>query len=113
MRGPTYQKLALVKTGSLTSDAESCPAAYFMARRSDEAIASMRRSPILSPVQQAWLAASYALGGKVELARDCTDELLRPIPNFSGARFVAKHSLMRQEDVQHLSDGLRKAGLPK
>ena len=39
-------------------------AAYFNARRYDEAIASMRRSAALTNWQRAWLAASYAMVGK-------------------------------------------------
>ena len=88
-------------------------AAYFNARRYDEAIASMRRATTLSTGEQAWLAASYALAGKPDLARDCAADLLRRIPRFSAARFLAKEPLLRPEDRQHLADGLRKAGLPE
>ena len=88
-------------------------AAYFIARRYDEAIASMRRSTALSFWQQAWLAASYALADKPDLARDCAADLLRRMPEFSVARFLAKEPLMRPDDRQHLADGLRKAGLPE
>ena len=88
-------------------------AAYFIARRYDEAIASMRRATALSEVQQAWLAASYALADKPDLARDCAVDLLRRMPDFSVTRFLAKQPLLRAEDLQHLADGLRKAGLPE
>ena len=88
-------------------------AAYFNARRYDEAIASMRRSTALSSGKQAWLAASYALAGHPDLARNCVADLLRRIPAFSAARFLAKEPLMRPEDRQHLAEGLRKAGLPE
>ncbi len=88
-------------------------AAYFNARRYDEAIESMRRSTALSPAKQAWLAASYALAGKPDLASECAADLLRRMPNFSVARFVAKEPLRRADDKQHLADGLRKAGLPE
>ncbi len=88
-------------------------AAYCNARRYDEAITSMRRSTALSFGQQAWLAASYALAGKPDLARDCATDLLRRMPDFSRARFLAKEPLMRAADRQHLADGLRKAGLPE
>ncbi len=88
-------------------------AAYFNARRYDEAIASMRRSTALSLGQQAWLAASYALAGNPDLARECAADVLRRMPGFSVVRFVAKASLQRAGDKQHLADGLRQAGLPE
>lgn len=88
-------------------------AAYFNARRYDDAISSMRRSTALSSEQQARLAASYALAGKPDLARECTADLLRRLPAFSASRFLAKEPLLRPEDRQHLADGLRKAGLPE
>ncbi len=88
-------------------------AAYFIARRYDDAITSMRRSTALSFWQQTWLAASYALADKPGLAKECTAELLRRVPDFSRSRFLAKEPLVRPDDRQHLSDGLRKAGLPE
>lgn len=88
-------------------------AAYFIARLYDEAITSMRRSTALSFWQQTWLAASYALADKPDLARECTADLLRRMPDFSVVRFLAKEPLMRPDDRQHLSDGLRLAGLPE
>ncbi len=87
--------------------------AYFNARRYEDAIASMRRSTALSSGQQAWFAASYALAGKPDLARECAADLLRRMPDFSMARFLAKEPLQRAGDKQHLADGLRNAGLPE
>jgi hypothetical protein len=88
-------------------------AAYFNARRYDDAVATMRRSTSFSYGKQAWLAASYAMAGKPDLARECVADLMRRIPSFSAARFLAKERLLRPEDRQHLADGLRKAGLPE
>ncbi len=88
-------------------------AAYFIARRYDDAIMSMRRATALSFWNQTWLAASYALADKPDLARECTADLLRRMPAFSATRFLAKEPLMRAADRQHLADGLRKAGLPE
>ena len=86
---------------------------YFNARRYEDAIASMRRSTSLSYSKQPWLAASYAMAGKPDPARDCVADLLCRIPTFSAARFLAKEPLFRLEDRQHLAEGLRKAGLPE
>ena len=87
-------------------------AAYFNARRYDEAIASMRRSAALTNWQRAWLAASYAMVGKPDSAKECAAELLRRMPGFSVRQFVAKEPLQRSGDKQHLAEGLRQAGLP-
>ena len=40
----------------------------------------MRRATACRPEHQAWLAASYALAGKPDLARDCAADLLRRMP---------------------------------
>jgi tetratricopeptide (TPR) repeat protein len=88
-------------------------AAYFNARRYDEAISSMRRSRALSPEHEAQLAASYALSGNADLAKDCAANVLRRMPEFSTARYLAKLPLAREEDRQHLALGLRMAGLPE
>ena len=57
--------------------------AQFVAGRYDEAIESMRKSPVLSFGQQAILAASYAKAGEIDLASHCTGDLLRRAPDFS------------------------------
>ncbi|TGQ37129.1 MULTISPECIES: adenylate/guanylate cyclase domain-containing protein [unclassified Mesorhizobium] len=88
-------------------------AVYFNARRYDDAIANMRRSSSLSFSKQVWFAASYAMAGKPDLAGDCVAGLLRRVPDFSTARYVAKEPLFRIEDRQHLAEGMRKAGLPE
>ena len=88
-------------------------AAYFNARRYDEAITSMLRSAAPTNWQRAWLVASYALAGKPDLARECAADLLRHIPDFSIEHFLAKEPLQRAGDKQHLAEGLRQAGLPE
>ncbi|MGE0279329.1 MAG: adenylate/guanylate cyclase domain-containing protein [Rhizobiaceae bacterium] len=86
---------------------------YFNARRYVDAIASMRRSTALSCVKQPWLAASYAMAGKSDDAKHFVDAVLRRLPDFSVARFLAKEPLLRIEDRQHLAEGLHKAGFPQ
>jgi len=85
--------------------------AYYNARRYDEAIASMRRSAGLSTWYQAWLAASHAQAGRLGEALECAGDLRRRLPEFSAERFLAKKFLVRVEDVEHLAEGLSKAGL--
>jgi adenylate cyclase len=87
--------------------------AHFIARRYGEAIASLRRAGNLSPTLQAWLAASYANANQPDHATTCAAELMRRMPSFSVSRYLAKLYLVRSEDLQHLADGLRKAGLPE
>lgn len=87
-------------------------AAYFMARRHDEAIASMRRATVLSYTKLAILAACHAMTDKPDLARQSVDEMLRRIPDFSIVRFLEKQAFVRADDIEYLAEGLRKAGLP-
>lgn len=86
-------------------------AAYYNARRHEEAIASMQRSATLSTWYRIWLAASYGQAGRLDEARECAGELRRRLPDFSGSRFLSKKFLVRAEDIEHLAEGLRKAGL--
>jgi tetratricopeptide (TPR) repeat protein len=86
-------------------------AAHFNARQYDEAIAALSRSQIKG-WRQALLAACYALSGRDAEARRETAEALRHAPGFSIKSMLAKRSLKRPEDREHLIEGLRKAGLP-
>jgi adenylate cyclase len=62
---------------------------------------------------RAWLAATYAQLGRLDLARVEAAEVLRIKPNYTidSHRFAAPYK--RAEDAEHLADGLRKAGLPE
>ena len=87
-------------------------AAYFNARRYDDAIAAMLRSSSLSLYQRVWLAACYAKVDKLDLARECAADVMCAMPDFSTAKFLAKEPLARHEDRMHLTEGLLAAGLP-
>jgi adenylate cyclase len=87
--------------------------AHFIARRYDDAIAALGRSPTMPYWAQAYMAACYALTDRSEQARDCAAAVLRLQPDFSLARFAAKESFKHAADRQHLLDGMRKAGLPE
>jgi hypothetical protein len=91
----------------------SLGAAHFIARRYDDAIAALGRSPTMPYWAQAYMAACYALTDRSEQARNCTAAVLHQQPDFSLARFAAKESFKHAADRQHLLDGLRKAGLPE
>ena len=97
-------------------------AAFFSARRYDEAIATLRT--IKDPVNEVrgWLAASYAGAGRLDEARAMLDEFLRVAQDdmvvFPGRKLVAWedywHAAIQYQDeadFEHLYDALRKAGL--
>ena len=84
---------------------------YFNARRYDEAIAAFGRSPILPPWAQAYLAASHALAGQADEAQKAKAVLAAAAPDFSAAALIAKEPYKQPADLEHLAEGLRKAGL--
>ncbi|HEY3147906.1 MAG TPA: adenylate/guanylate cyclase domain-containing protein [Dongiaceae bacterium] len=86
--------------------------AYFLAHQYDEAIAALSRPTSMFFWGHAYLAASYALAGRIERARQSAAEVLRLVPDFSSSRFDEKEPYKRAEDRQHLLEGLRLAGLP-
>ncbi len=81
------------------------------------------KSAGLLNLKPAWLAASYAQLGNMEQARRAADEVLRlakttpAMPQDddprSWRRFWSRLNRFRDpKDLEHFSDGLRKAGLP-
>ncbi len=87
--------------------------ANFIARRYDEAIAALDHSLTMPFWVQAYLAASHALGGSLDRARQFAVEVVRLVPDFSATRLSEKEPFKFPADMQHLLDGLRKAGLPE
>jgi adenylate cyclase len=86
---------------------------HFIARRYDDAIAALSRSSNTPFWAYPYLAACYALTGRIDRAKACAAEVIRLLPDFSLSRFTAKESFKHATDRQHLLDGLRKAGLPE
>jgi adenylate cyclase len=97
--------------------------AYFTARRYDDAIDTFNR--IHDPNQEVhfYLAASYALTGRLPEARTQLQEFLRiaerDMAHFPGQdaegwmNYLKRASpYLHRRDMDHLCDGLRKAGLP-
>jgi adenylate cyclase len=90
--------------------------AYYLGKQYREAQHWLREATGRAPNHQyghAWLAATYAQLSELENARAEAAEVLRLNPGFTinttGRRvFVFKHTA----DMEHLVDGLRKAGLP-
>ena len=90
--------------------------AYYMLRRYQEAVVTLReyvsQSPNFRP-GRAWLTAAYAQSGRLEEARAQAAEVLRIDPNWTISGIFRKGSYLLDDDVDHLVQGLRKAGLPE
>jgi len=87
--------------------------AHFVARRYDEAIADLSRSPTMPVWTQTYLAACFAHKGEIDQARHYAAVVVQRVPGFSLVRFVAKEPFKLSADREHLAEGLRKAGLPE
>ena len=90
--------------------------AYYMLRRYSEALLVLRefvsQAPNFRP-GRAWLAATYAQLGRLEEARAEAAEVLRIYPGWTSSSIFRKGGYLLDEDVDHLTDGLHKAGLPE
>jgi TolB-like protein len=87
--------------------------AYFMTHQYDDAIAAFARYPSTRFWGPAHLAACYALTGNISRSNHHAAEVLRLMPEFSISRFVPKELYRLSSDCKHLTDALRKAGLPE
>jgi hypothetical protein len=58
------------------------------------------------------LAAAYGRLGRTEGARPHVEAVLASRPGFSSGKHWSRLAYVRDEDRDHLVDGLRKAGLP-
>ncbi|QOZ66207.1 adenylate/guanylate cyclase domain-containing protein [Bradyrhizobium arachidis] len=87
--------------------------AYFMTHQYDDAIAAFARYPSTRFWGPAHLAACYALTGNKSRSNHYAAEVLRLMPEFSISRFVPKELYRLSSDCKHLTDALRKAGLPE
>ena len=97
--------------------------AHYTARQYEDALAAFRELPNPDVVDCSWLAAIYAQLGEDKAARaalaDCEAQAREEFPTFPGdtpggwARYwwcVAPYR--NDDDLEHLLEGLRKAGLP-
>jgi tetratricopeptide (TPR) repeat protein len=73
--------------------------------------ASGKRLPGYRP-SFVWSAAAAAQLGRREEARQAADELRKMHADFTITWFLSQIRLARPEDAEHLTQGLRKAGLP-
>jgi tetratricopeptide (TPR) repeat protein len=87
--------------------------AYFVTHQYDDAIAAFARYPSTRVWGPAYLAACYALTGNIDRSKHHAAEVLRLMPEFSISRYVPKELYRLSSDRKHLTDALRKAGLPE
>jgi len=89
--------------------------AFFMLKRYAEALPHLREFVSRDPNRRAaheWLAATFGQLGELENARAEAAELLRVAPYYTISGSPVVTHLKRPEDIENLTDGLRKAGLP-
>ena len=91
--------------------------ACYMLKQYREAQRWLRQATGRAPNHQyghAFLAATYAQLGQLEDAHAETAEVLRLNPKYSIGRTQTRVSIFKHaKDIEHLVDGLRKAGLPE
>jgi tetratricopeptide (TPR) repeat protein len=98
--------------------------AFYCARRYDEAIDSLTRVRDMTNEVRGWLAASYGQTGNLDEAKRYLDDFLdhaeADMVGFPGRAlrdwepfWMAAINFRDRADLEHLLDGLRKAGLPE
>jgi adenylate cyclase len=87
--------------------------ALYVARRYEEALAAFGRSTILPAWALTYVAACHAQLGRPALAQQAVAKALQEVPQFSVSGIAAKEPFKNPPDLEHLVDGLRKAGLPE
>jgi adenylate cyclase len=90
--------------------------AYYMLERYAQALPHLRESTSRLPDQwanYAFLAATHAQLGQIDEARLAVNQLLRTNPGITIERTTRSLPYNELRDVEHLADGLRKAGLPE
>jgi len=90
--------------------------ACFMLGRYEEALSHLRESVSRAPNMRAarvWLTATCAQLGDVANARAEAAEVLRIDPGYTITGTPPVTALKRPEDIERISEGLRKAGLPE
>jgi adenylate cyclase len=87
--------------------------ALYHLRRYEEAAKAFKRATASRPYVYRYRAACYAQLDEFEDARDMVAESLRLQPGFSLRRWTVIEPYGSQADLEHMLDGMRKAGLPE
>jgi adenylate cyclase len=88
--------------------------AYLLAGKYETAAALLRQRIILVPntdFSRAILASALGHLGEIEDARRMWGELMAINPNYSFAEHIGRQPFKRQEDVERITEGLKKAGV--
>ena len=88
--------------------------AYLLAGKYETAAALLKQRVVLVPntdFTRALLASALGHLGEVDEARRVWDELKKINPNYSFAEHTGRQPFKREEDVQRIAEGLKKAGL--
>lgn len=89
--------------------------ACYILKRYADALSRLQECMSRAPNMRAgrvWLAATYAQLGQLDNARAEAAEVLRIDPRYTVNDSIIVLTLKRPDDVEHVTDGLRKAGLP-
>jgi adenylate cyclase len=87
--------------------------AHMMLRRYEEAVTNFERASARPYQMSAYLAGCYARLGANGRARELAAECIERKPDFTASRWMAKMPFRNPDDVAHLSECLRAAGLPE
>ena len=86
-------------------------AAYFNARRYDDAIKALEHIANAANWVKAYAAASCALAGRADCARRIAKSLASEAPHFYAEAILRKEPYRNPADLEHLAEGFRQAGL--
>lgn len=86
-------------------------AAYFNARRYDDAIKALEHVANAAVWVKAYAAASCAMAGRTDCARRIAKSLASEAPHCYAEAILRKEPYRNPADLQHLAEGFRRAGL--
>jgi TolB-like protein/Tfp pilus assembly protein PilF len=86
-------------------------AAYFNARRYDDAIKALEHVANAAVWVKAYAAASCAMAGRIDCARRIAQSLDSEAPHFYAEAILRKEPYRNPADLEHLAEGFQKAGL--
>ena len=86
-------------------------AAYFNARRYDDAIKALEHVANAAIWVKVYAAASCAMAGRTDCARRIAKSLASAAPHFCAATILRKEPYRNPADLEHLAEGFRRAGL--
>jgi TolB-like protein/Flp pilus assembly protein TadD len=87
--------------------------ALYQLGRYAEAAGALEKASALRPYATRYLAACYAQLDRVEDARALTAEVLRLDPGFTLSAYAKVEPYESAKDLEHMREGMRKAGLPE